>query len=42
LDHQKKHSLNKEQTGSLKDYLLAQVFELASKMKPEKEEYKKR
>jgi hypothetical protein len=38
-EHKKKYGLTWEQTESLKDYLIAQVFELASE-KTKKEDYR--
>ena len=39
LEHKKKYGLTWEQTESLKDYLIAQVFELASE-KTKQEDYR--
>jgi hypothetical protein len=40
LEHAKKYGLTQEQTESLKEYLIAQAFKLASE-KPKQEYYKK-
>ena len=40
LEHKRKYGLDQEQTKSLKDYLIAQAFELASE-KTKQEDYKK-
>jgi hypothetical protein len=41
LEHKKEIELTQEQTESLKDYLIAQAFKLASE-EPKKEDYERR